>query len=175
MNYIIKPALTMFITAAVAVAALSYVHAITYEPIRQQALALQNAALFEVLPQAETFYELEVDLPDNINTVFEAIIGGEVIGYAIETSRMGFGGPITIMVGVSSGDEMISGLRVLGHTESPGFGDPLNTEAFGALFEGMPLTPVTEIDTLTGATATRDAVIDAVNFALDWYNGGSGR
>jgi len=187
MNYLIRPTLIMFLTAAVCVAALSLVYSITLEPIRVAAAALANATMAEVLPEATDFRELEADLPANVNAIYEGSSNGNVVGYVVESWANGYGGALTLMVGISSEDSAITGMSVLNHSESPGFSDPLNTERFNGQFEGLAVTvPVTlikggalaannEIDAMTGATISTTAVVDAVNHALNWYQGGSGR
>ncbi len=88
-------------------------------------------------------------------------------GVIIETSAEGYGGPISVKVGVLA-DGTIGGIQVLeeGFAETPGLGERVLTdEAFQAQFAGKTV-PVTA-DTLSGATVSSEAVIKAVNKALE--------
>ena len=56
-------------------------------------------------------------------TVYRARLAGEVRGVAFNwVSEAGYGGPITLTVGIGR-DGRIASVRVLSHSETPGLGD----------------------------------------------------
>ena len=181
MNYIIKPALTLFITAVITISALSVVYSLTLEPIRLQAERTQENAMRAVLPQATEFKRLDdVQLSGSITGIFEAINGGESAGYVVALSPAGYGGNIDMMVGISAQEEKITGMRILRHSETPGLGALAARESFYQRFDGKALVPLTvvrsstaaanQISAITSSTITSTAVTKAVNEAIEWFN-----
>ncbi len=72
----------------------------------------------------------------------------------------GFKGPIAVEVEVQDGK--IVAISILSHDETPFLSDA----AFEAVPEAIIATQSTDVDTLTGATATSKGIIQAVNNAL---------
>ena len=50
------------------------------------------------------------------------------MGYAIETTTIGFGGPLSLIVGVTP-DGVVYNTSVLSHAETPGLGAKCTTDA----------------------------------------------
>jgi electron transport complex protein RnfG len=185
MMHTLKPAIALFAFATVIVAALSMVHSITLEPIAIQARNIREAAAREVLPLADEFEEI---IEDNFSGVSRAFIGkhnGQVIGYAMEVFQTGYSGYIDVIVGISTENEAITGVRIIKHSETPGLGSLITRDIFYGQFENAEIiTPfkvvqsssnvVSEIDSVTGATISSVAVADAVNLAVEWYNENGG-
>jgi len=178
MKYIVKPALTLFITAVIVVAALSVVYNFTYEPIERQKRKTRETVLKHVMPQASVYREIEVEKTGSITAVFEALAENELIGYAVQMSPEGYSGKIDFMVGFSIPYKHITGLRVMRHTETPGLGALVVNESFYKRYNYMPLSPLRvvktnpgagEIQALTSATITTNAITNAVNEAIEWY------
>ena len=192
-KYILKPSLTLFIIAAITIAALSVVYSLTLEPIEKQKQKVQEAAMREVLPQASGYKEIPLtnSLPEfrsGIVAVYEGENHGKLTGYVVQLSREGYGGNIDLMVGISApsvtGDitgEKITGMRVLRHSETPGLGALAVKEKFYRRYDGKDLVPLevvrkspgeNEIQAITSATITSRAITSAVNEAIEWYRGG---
>ncbi|HWR23567.1 MAG TPA: FMN-binding protein [Feifaniaceae bacterium] len=88
-------------------------------------------------------------------------------GVIVQVSEQGYGGMISIKVGVLAGGT-VGGIQVLeeGFAETPGLGERVLTdEAFQTQFAGK--TAPVAADTLSGATISSTAVIKAVNRALE--------
>jgi len=183
MKHIVKPALSLFIVAAIAAVSLGVIYDITLEPIEAQRRRTQERMLREIL-EASDFREMPVETPGSIVRVFEGVVEGETIGYVIELAPIGYGGAINMMVGISAADNVVTGMRVLRHSETPGFGAYIVRESFFRRFDGRSLVPLTvvrrsprenEIQAITSSTITTRAVVDAVNEAIEWYNRGDWR
>jgi len=178
MKYIVKPALTLFITALIVVAALSVVYNFTKEPIERQKRKTQETVLKQVMPQATLYREINIEKTGSMSAVFEALEGNELIGYVVELSPEGYSGKIYFMVGFSIPYKYITGLRVMRHTETPGLGALAVKEYFYKRYNYMPISPLKvvktppgagEIQALTSATITTSAITNAVNEAIEWY------
>jgi len=189
MNYIIKPAATLFFTAVIVIAAVSYAYNITLEPIERQARRTRETAMMAVLPQASDFRLKQSREPSgSIVAVYEGFANGSfadgnfadgaLVGFVVELSPVGYGGNIDLMVGISARDEKITGVRILRHNETPGLGALAAREGFYRRFDNKPLVPLTvvrsspgeyEIAAITASTITTRAVTNAVNEAIEWY------
>jgi|GEM_PF-251744 len=179
MKHIVKPALSLFVVAAIAAVLLGIVYDMTYEPIQARRQLTQERMLREIMEKASDFREMPVETPWSIVRVFEGLSEGETVGYVIELAPMGYGGPINMMVGISTVDDLVTGMRVLRHNETPGFGAVITRENFFRRFDGLNLVPLTvvrsspganEFQAITSSTITTRAVVDAVNEAIEWYN-----
>lgn len=82
------------------------------------------------------------------------------------SSAAGYGGPIRMVVGVTS--QRILGMRVTAHQETPGLADFLGEPDRGwlAALKGRTPSETTSIDAVAGATITSQAVIRAVRAAM---------
>jgi electron transport complex protein RnfG len=183
MNYILKPALTLFITAVLVVAALSYIYNLTLEPIEKQKQRTQEAAMRDVIPRASEYREMLIKQTGSIVSAYEAYYSSEalddsiLLGYVVQLSPEGYSGKIDIIVGISLSENRITGLRVLRHTETPGLGALAVKEDFYNRYKGLSLTPLNvvkinpgenEIQAITSATITTRAITNAVNEAIEW-------
>ena len=188
-KYILRPAFTLFIIAAVTIAALGVAHTLTLEPIETKKRGVREAAMREVLPLAADYRE--IPLPESLRdrgsiaAVYRGESGGELCGYVVQCAPEGYGGVIDILVGISapgaSSGEKITGMRVLRHSETPGLGALAVKEDFYRRFDGKPLVPLgvarnspgeNDIQAITSATITSRAITGAVNEAIEWYRSG---
>ena len=180
MKQIIKLTLQLFIVSAVTTALLAMTYAFTLEPIANQAKMTQEKMMKAILPQADDFTEISAEKSGNIVRIFEASNENGIIGYVVELSPSGYGGVINMVVGISKADNVVAGMRVLKHSETPGLGANSVTEKFYRKYEGKELAPLkvvkasprgNEIDAITSATITTKAITNAVNEAIEWYQG----
>lgn len=176
---ILVPTVTLFVICLIVSALLAGTNALTKEPIAQNELKKSQEAMQSVCPDAVSFEGekgLEIEAYKALNE------SGEVIGYAIPVSSKGYGGDVSVMVGISSVDGgMVTGVEILSHSETPGLGANATNESFRNQFKDNPSlhgfsvvkdgSGGTEgkIDAITGATITSNAVKNAVNEALNIY------
>jgi RnfABCDGE-type electron transport complex G subunit len=102
---------------------------------------------------------------------------GNVIGYALNVTSKGFGGNVTLAMGLTA-DGRITGISFTELNETAGLGMKVDEPAFKDQFPGKggKLTLVKgtasgeqEISAITGASVTSNAVVNAVNAGLDLY------
>lgn len=173
---VVKPAIVLLIIAGVAAALLGVVSEVTKAPIAAQAEKTLNEGMMAVMPEASGFEEItDADKTGTIQAIYKADNGG----FVITTAPGGFGGAVNTMVGVGA-DGVITGLRVTGHSETPGLGakatDPSFYEQFAGKSGSVTVTKDGgEIVPITSATITSRAVCSGVQEALDWVaaNGGA--
>ncbi|MBR6164406.1 MAG: RnfABCDGE type electron transport complex subunit D [Clostridia bacterium] len=181
-----KPVIALTLIAALAGVALSGVFSVTKDPIEKQELAAKTASYKEVCPDAATF-----EVPDgaeeklqeaagSTTRVNEAYIAkdaaGNTIGYALNVSSKGFGGDVTLALGLTA-DGSITGISFTELNETAGLGMRADEPAFKEQFAGKSGTLNLvkgdagdgEISAITGASVTSNAVINAVNEGLSFY------
>ena len=192
-----KPVMVLTVIAIIAGLALSGVYAMTKDTIDAQKLAANLASYQEVLPDATEFSMVDAadkaiaDLDGGVygsgfgrTTINQAVAGkdasGNVIGHVISvTSADGFDGNITLSVGIRS-DGAVNGIAFTELNETPGMGMRAGEPLFKDQFSGRSVAKFTlnkaggstaedEIDSVSGASTTSGAVVNAVNAALDFY------
>lgn len=172
---VVKPALVLLVIAGVAAGLLGVVSEVTSEPIALQEKKTLDEAMAAVMPEATTFETLDVELTGTITAVYEADCGG----YVITTEPGGFGGAVKTMIGIDESGT-ITGLRVTGHSETPGLGAKATEPSFYEQYEGVSGSVAVTKDggtivPITSATITSRAVSSGAQEALDWVaaNGGA--
>lgn len=150
-------------------------YAVTAEPIDAAAQAKTTASIAAVLPEfSGTPTEHEVSLGDAAYTYYKA----DGAGYAIVSATSGFGGALTLMVGIDN-EGRIHNTAVLSHSETPGLGAKCTTDAsFIAQFRGFDPAVKSlsvkkdggDLDAITASTITSRAYALAVSNAVAVYN-----
>ena len=185
MKNIIKNTAILTVITLVAGVLLGYVYDITKEPIAQAKEAAKNAAYQTVMADADAFEALDVEAVDlgtgcDVNEAVAANAGSELKGYVITTTTHdGYGGDIQVSVGISA-DGTVTGIEMLSISETAGLGMNANTPEFkaqyaGKLVDAFAVTKTgaatdNEIDAISGATITSNAVTNAVNTAILYFN-----
>lgn len=192
-----KAALVLFGITLIAGVCLSGVYGMTEDIIAEQQLAAKIASYQEVCADAVTF-ENDGAIDETIASlagetygtefgnasINEMVIGkddsGNTVGYVISaTSGDGYAGNITISVGIAS-DGTVNGIAFTELNETAGMGMKCADPEFKDLFAGVKTDRFTlnkkgdsvsdtDIDTISGASTSSGAVVNAVNAALDFY------
>ena len=169
MMHIVRLTVTLLAICAVVAAVLAGVNMITKDAIAANQEKKTQDALAVVLPEAGDLQKVE--LSEDTGIVSEVYSDG--ISFAVKVLPGGFDGEITMMVGISEGK--VTGISVISHTETPGFGavaaaQNAKGEAFRSQFVGQEgtLSIGDQIDAMSGATITSTAVVTGVNAALSY-------
>ncbi|MDE6976772.1 MAG: RnfABCDGE type electron transport complex subunit G [Lachnospiraceae bacterium] len=191
MKNMIKDAAVLFVITVAAGLILGFVYQITKEPIALAEEKAANEAYAEVFPGASSFEEREATDPSGdgiwqeqyqsvkIDKAREAKDGsGTLLGYVLTvTSREGYGGDITFTMGIRL-DGTLNGISILSISETAGLG--MKAEAvLKPQFENKNVSQFTytksgavsddQIDAISGATITTNAVTTAVNGGLYYF------
>ncbi len=162
MRETIHLAVRLMLFALVAAILLAVVNAVTAEPIARNDQAKVDAARAQVL-EDYTFTELDGDLSEysEILGVYRATEGDQTVGYVYELKSKGYGGQISLSVGIRDG--AISGVRISTHSETKGLGTSAEAP-FLEQFTGLPASEESAlgVDAMSGATVSSNAVKTAV-------------
>lgn len=173
---IIKTALSLFIICAVSAGILAAVNLITAPMIEENNLKNAEEAKLLVLPLATGGFTEKTD--ENGNTYYIGSDGSSDVGYVFTTSAAGYGGQIEIMTGINN-DGTVTGISILSINETPGLGMNAKKDSFLSQYVGNngPFTVIknataseNEINAMTSATITTNAVTKAVNEAIGIFD-----
>lgn len=190
MKQMIKDALILFAITIVAGALLGVVYQITLEPIRQQNIKAVNQACAEVFHEAASFEDMELTISEgsDLYTMYpdETVDGvkaalsedGSCLGYVVTvTSHEGYGGDIQFMMGIKL-DGTLNGMSILAISETAGLGmkadDVLkpqfaNKNVTSFVYTKTGASADNQIDAISGATITTNAVVNGVNAGLYYF------
>ena len=200
-NTLVHDAIALFIITLVAGVLLGAVYMITKDPIAKAEEEATNKAYAEVYKDAEfasddavtkavesfqsdvasgnadddSYSYTDVELIE----ARTASSGGTQAGYVIKASGKGYGGAVTIALGITNEGEVL-GIQILdASNETPGLGQNSTREDWNSQYVGMTadktLSVVKDgsgskdsgtINSISGATITSNAVTRAVNVAL---------
>lgn len=191
-NNIIKDTVILTVITLIAGLALGVVQDITAVPIAEQEQKAKEEAYKAVFADADSFgvielgedaANLEAYLDENgygaqnIDEVMEAKdSSGNEIGYAFTvTTSEGYGGDIQFAMGVQA-DGTLNGISILSIGETAGLGMKATTEEFQSQFRDKKVEKFeytkngaqadNQIDALSGATITTNAMTNGVNAGL---------
>lgn len=176
---ILIPTISLFIICAVATALLGITNSVTEKKIEEVAASAAAEARLRVCENAESF---EKKTDKNGNVYFEAKDkDGNTVGFAITTEDKSYGGKIEVMTGISA-DGKITGVEILTIDDTPGLGMNAKKESFrneylgkkGVLTASKSASADNEIQAITGATITSNAVTRCVNKATEIYENAVG-
>ena len=168
-KFIIKLALILFTISAVCVLVLALCNNLTKDTIYRINIEKQENARREVI-KAETFEKVDFEEAE----VYVGKNGNETVGYAVKVSPKGFGGSIDIMVGIDN-EKCVTGISIINISETPGLGSKANDVKFLSQYEGLSKdikvikggnASGNEINAISGATVTSNAVTKGVNDAI---------
>ncbi len=187
-----KDALILCVITLISGACLGGVYEVTKGPIEAAQKAAAEAAYRVVLPAASSFEAGGMDealakansevgsqgfgnvMVDDCVTGLDA--SGATVGHVVTTtSKDGYGGAITISVGINV-DGSIGAIEFLTIGETVGFGMNATEPSWKGQFDGKNVDSFSltkngasadnEIDAISGATITSNAVTGAVNAAV---------
>ena len=169
----------LFVITLLSALAVGGVYMLTKDPIAKAKLEAENKARKEVLP--EGIYSLveqrDTTLDGATVTVCRMMRDSDgAMFYAVKSSADGYGGKITVMVGLDDSLH-VQNIKVLEHKETPGVGANLTLDNEKNLvlksLKGRAVTEHTkvkkdggDVDALTAATISSRAYLDAVRLAV---------
>ena len=194
MNKIVKNTLILTAITVVSGFLLGVVYGITKEPIAEAQENTKQEAYRSVLSDASSFETMEdfdaADAAsileetgyssDEITEVAEGIDdSGETVGYVVNVmSHEAYDGDLEVSVGIAA-DGTVKGIEMLSISETAGLGMKADEAEFKDQFKDKNVEKFTytksgesgddKIDAISGATITTNAVTNAVDSALVYF------
>jgi electron transport complex protein RnfG len=170
---IAKVTLFLMIVCVLSAVAMALTDSQTRPIIAEQKRKAEEAARKEVLPGAEKF-----EAAPGVEGVYRGLdASGKLLGFVGTAAGRGFGGKVFVMAGVDLQGK-ITGVRVLGHTETPGLGNraadsagaPIRSmkgQTAAAMWLAKDRAGQGKVDSITGVTVTSRAVTAGVREILE--------
>ena len=174
--------LTLALIAMLSGFTVVFAYQVTLEPIARNHREFMEAAIFEVVPGAETrvnyrvdddgLHELAEDDVDNADFFAAYDASGELAGLALRGAGRGYADIVRVMYGYDPGDECTIGYTVLESRETPGLGDKVGSdERFLANFDCLDLSLNEEKTGLENPVVTVGAQADADAWEINAITG----
>ncbi|KAA6348273.1 Electron transport complex protein RnfG [termite gut metagenome] len=173
----------------ISVGLLAYVNELTKIPIAEANVKALNEALRSVVPEFTNNPVSECDTVFGEKNgkktidfiVYPAKNGDQLVGTAVESVALGFGGELKVLVGFDV-EGNIYNYSLLSHSETPGLGSKAsvwfkegNKGSIKGLNSGIKSLTVSkdggDIDAITASTITSRAFLSAINKAYAAYKG----
>ena len=193
MKSMMKDALILFAITLVAGLSLGFVNEVTKEPIAKAKEQAKQEACQEVFQDASGFVLIDgFDAAEAADVLAQAGVSGSditevysatdangvTLGYVITvTNHEGYAGDIQFSMGVTL-DGTLNGISLLSISETPGLGMEAG-EVLVPQFAGKQVsafsytksgaTDDSQIDAISGATVTTNAIVNGVNAGLVYY------
>lgn len=144
------------------------VHRATGRSIAMRENREQQELLETVMPAAQVVTETPYIAADALS-ILAGYSENELVGYCVEVEVQGFGGVITMVVGVDVNGE-VTGVTVTDHNEHAGIGGQVIDSDYLSRYKGLSGTVRdggrNGVDAISGATDTCRAITAGVNKAL---------
>ena len=190
MKEMMKNAAILLAITIIAGGILGTVYEVTKAPIAETEAKAAMEAYKEVFSAADSFEEVLIPEDDatladggyaetTLNGLLEAKdAAGELLGYVfILTNHEGYGGDIQFTMGLTN-DGVLNGISLLAIAETPGLGMKaedvvvpqfVNKQATSFSVSKTGATNDSEIDAISGATITTDAIVNGVNSGVVYF------
>ncbi|HAS73575.1 MAG TPA: NADH:quinone oxidoreductase [Clostridiales bacterium UBA8960] len=179
---ILYPVVFMILLTAVYTFVLAFINESTVDIIAaQEALRVKRSVLYVLdLPSdgsadaVNQLYDAKLDTkPFGDDSYYIYKEDGMVVGYAFPYIGKGLWGSISGYMAISADLKTILGVDFVAHSETPGLGGRIDEEWFKVQFRGVPVAEAESliffpsdggnIDAITGATSTSEAVRKIIN------------
>lgn len=146
------------------------------EPVKLQKEAREREeALKGLVPLAGSIRPVrDVTIAGKEGVIYRATDGDKTIGYVVSGVGRGYSSYIRMLVAVDT-DDVVTGIDILGHGETPGLGDQIMEDEFKDRFKGKTLDHLVvvkgetdaDIQAISGATISSRAVTKGAKEALE--------
>lgn len=139
---------------------------VTEPSISAQKLAAADSSRLLLFPDADKFEAMEVIEGSGMDNAYTVLKGGQTIGHVGQATVSGSQGMVDVISGIDSEGRVVG--VVAGSStfsETNGIGSKAREPDYTDPFIGLelPAKPGQNVDTITGATYTSTAVINATN------------
>ncbi len=168
-KFILGVTAKLLLISVVTALLLSCINALTKDKIAANIAAEKEAAISAIFPNATENTTAELDA-EGINALYIVYANGKAVGYTAEVAPLGFGGELTLMVGINA-DGAVAGVKLIAHAETPGLGSRVGDAGYLSQYIGKDEAALEGgIDVITGSTVSSNAVLDGVKTAASVYD-----
>lgn len=171
MRDILKPTLVLLIVCVV----ISFFVALTFHMTEDTIKAIEKETndnlMNQVLPGSNSFDEIDTMIKTHNSNVTINNVYKSTKGYVFNLVTKGYAGDVTVFVGITN-EGQINNIQLGKNSETPSVGKKAEEKDFTNKFieKNTDQNLSEEIDTITGATITTKAVIEAVQEACIYFS-----
>ncbi len=174
MKETMRLAVILLVIASVAGAILAFSNNATAGRIEEINAQITQEALSDIFGNIDEAKELADqdkmrEEYKDLKEIFEIIENGESKGHSLTVFSNGYDGAIEMMVGIDS-EGNIMGVRLVNHSETQGIGSKADEPEFTDLFNDQNVEEEIEVQLISGATISSEAVLKGTNYAREIYN-----
>lgn len=165
---LLAPIIVLVAICLVITAALAFTNAATAPVIAAAEQKARDESMQVVLPEGAEFAMIEglTDLPEGVlPEIYEA---GNGAGYVIFVTGKGYGGDMSIIVGLSA-DGKIAGTKVLTQNETAGIGSNVVNDGSDYQKQLIGMSDTSGIQATSGATVSSNGMKNALQAVFDAY------
>ncbi|MGN0488012.1 MAG: FMN-binding protein [Ruminococcus sp.] len=163
---IIKPVVVLTCICLIVTALLAYVNKVTSPIIEDSEQKEAQAAMAEVLSEADGFKQIEFD--KSAERVSEIYHAKNDTGYVFILITKGYGGDMKLICGIKS-DGTIEATKTLSHSETSGLGSKTAEDPYKSQYVGKNADTLNDVDAISGATISSVAYINAIEDAVNTF------
>ena len=152
MKQYLKSVVALTLICAVTAVLLAVVNSVTAPMIAEQEAAAANEALLVVMPDGKDFETVDLTAYELPATIVEAYHETNTNGYVFKMETAGYSSGFSIMCGVNA-EGIVTGAVCLASSETLGY-----EKTYGEQLSGVTLDTVETVDTIAGATKTRQHI-----------------
>ncbi len=185
MSFMIRLTSVLCVICAVCVALVAGANEATKDIIAKKAAADVKAAYKQVLPTVGDLTKEKAPTGGLITDIQCSKKDGKANGYIYTVEPTGYGGKLTIMMGIST-DNKLTGIKILKMSETPGLGAKSTEPEWQKQFIGKSLkealvvtkqapSKANDVKAITAATITSRAVVSGINDARTHFEKNYGK
>ncbi len=167
MREIIKLSVTLAVVATISALLLTGVYMLTDPVIQERQEREYCDALEQCFPGFAEFVSEEI-YDSRYDIVYDS--SGDIMGVMATIKQQGYDGYITYNLAIDSNTEILA-INIVSHSETPGLGDVITTDAFKDQFIGKdfhdPLETGVDVDVVSGATVSTSSMIKSIRNTLN--------
>lgn len=176
----LKLGLVLVVITAVVAVIVAYINTTTKDIIAKNNMIKQEDLVY-VMAGADDVAEYSVKPAEDstIKEIYEAKAGGNTIGYVYKVTVQGYKDLVDVLVGIKT-DGTIGAAKVTKLAETPGLGALVQEPKYIDQYTGKPIDDAfkvikavpanpNEIESVSGATISSNAVASAINDAVSHY------
>ena len=165
LKYYLKICITLLLISALTAGLLAFVNSVTKDKIAANELAVMEEAMGRIFVACDKIESIEGEYEEPVVAVYAVYREGEMLGYGIQSTPMGFKDGIGLIVGTDLKGNCL-GVEITSISDTPGVGTKVNEGNFLFGFKGLNGETVNDYDTISGATISSKAVKNGVSAAL---------
>ncbi len=168
LKFVLRVAAVLLCISTLVAVLIASVHLLTKDKIAEHEAEAVRQAIGELFPGLDSV-ACEGDFPAEVSACYRILQDTETVGYCVYVASPGYGGDISMMVGVNA-DGTVHGVTIVSASETAGIGSKALEASHLTKFNGK--RDAASVDGISGASISSRGVQNGVRIALELVQGG---